>query len=262
MLKAYVETFKKYQYLLANLISRDLKVKYRRSVLGIMWSLLNPILMMLILGAVFKQLFNNYSVEHFELYLITGQTLFTFFNEATSGGLESIVMSSALMKKVYVPKYVFPIEKVLYAFVNLCFSLTAVTIMLFVFRVPFSVTMLLIPIPLFALLLFTAGFSLLLSALYAFFRDTKHLYGVVLLAWMYLTPIIYPLSMVENEPVIGTVVRLNPMTWFITAFRNLFLYSTLPDLKTVLICYIWGVVMVITGLVVFKKTQDRFVLHI
>ena len=188
MIKAYVETFGKYRYLLANLISRDLKLKYRRSVLGLLWSLLNPILMMVILNAVFSRLIGNSGVENYPMYLIVGQTLFIFFNEATSGALESVVASSALMKKIYVPKYVFPLEKVLYSFTNLLFSMLAVVIVLFFNPVPVSAALLLAPIPLILLLLFAVGFGLILSALYAFFRDIKHLYSVLLLAWMYLTP--------------------------------------------------------------------------
>ncbi|MEG2083333.1 MAG: ABC transporter permease, partial [Oscillospiraceae bacterium] len=135
MLKAYIETFQKYKYLLFNLISRDFRVKYRRSVLGILWSMLNPILMMLILNAVFSRVF-RFQIENFALYLISGQILFTFFNEATSSAIFSIVEASALIKKVYIPKYIFPLEKVLFAFVNLLFSLSAIIVMLFIFKVP------------------------------------------------------------------------------------------------------------------------------
>lgn len=262
MIKAYFETFKKYRYLLGNLIARDLKVKYRRSVLGLLWSLLNPILMMIILNAVFSKLIGQGGVENYPMYLIVGQTLFVFFNEATSGALESIVGSSALMKKIYVPKYVFPLEKVLYAFVNLMFSMLAVIIVLFFRPVRFSVTMFLIPIPLLLLLIFAVGFGLALSALYAFFRDIKHLYSIILLAWMYLTPIIYPLSYVEDSFLIGTVVKINPLTWYITYFREVFLYGLVPDFTTNVVCAAYSAGMLCLGLIFFRKTQDKFILHI
>lgn len=264
MVKAYVETFQKYRYLLANLISRDLKIKYRRSVLGVLWSLLNPILMMLLLSAVFSRLLGGYvdEVTNFPLYLMTGQTLYTFFSEATNGAMESIVQSASLMKKVYVPKYVFPVEKVLYSFVNLFFSLAAIIVMFAIYRQPFTFTMLLAPIPLFAFLLFTLGFGMLLSALYAFFRDVKHLYSVILLAWMYLTPIIYPISRLGESGFIRTIVNINPLTWFVTYFRTVFLNGALPDLTMNLVTFGYAVGMLLIGLIVFKKTQDRFVLHI
>ena len=261
MLRAYIETFKKYQHLLANLITRDLKIKYRRSVLGLLWSLLNPVLMMLILSAVFSK-FMHFTQEFYPVYLIAGQTLFTFFSEASNSALESIVSSSALLKKVYVPKYIFPLEKIIYAFVNLLFSLTAVIVILIIYGVPFSPTMFLVPIPLISMLIFTLGFGLLLSATYAFFRDVKHLYSVVLLAWMYLTPIIYPLNELDDLGFIGAIVRINPLTSYVTYFRNVLIYGISPSLAINLICFGWAFFVLTLGLVVFKKTQDQFILHI
>lgn len=263
MIKSYFQTFLKYRYLLGNLISRDLKVKYRRSVLGLSWSLLNPIMIMLILNAVFSLLIGkNEEIDNYPMYLILGQTLFSFFSEATGGALESVVGSSALMKKIYVPKYVFPLEKVLYSFVNLIFSMIAVMIVLIFRPIKLSFTALLIPIPLTFFLVFSIGLGLILSVLYAFFRDIKHLYSVLILAWMYLTPIIYPLSLVKDAPVIGPIVKYNPLTWFITYFRDLFLYSQIPDFQTTLICIAYSLGMFIIGFVVFRKSQDKFVLHL
>ena len=262
MLKGYIETISKYRFLLGNLISRDLKVKYRRSVLGMIWSLLNPILMMVILNAVFSRLVGQNSVDNYPMYLIVGQTLFIFFSEATGGALESIVVSSALLKKIYVPKYVFPLEKVLYSFVNLMFSMIAVVIVLLFKPVKPSFSMFLIPVPLILFLFFTIGFGLVLSALYTFFRDIKHLYSVIILAWMYLTPIIYPLSFVEGSFIIESIVKLNPLTWFITYFRDVFLYGTFPGAAMNAVCAAYSFGMLGLGLIVFKQTQDRFVLHI
>ncbi|MCL1830309.1 MAG: ABC transporter permease [Oscillospiraceae bacterium] len=262
MIKTYIQTFQKYRYLLGNLITRDLKIKYRRSVLGLLWSLLNPILMMLLLDAVFSMLIGASEIENYPLYVILGQTLFSFFSEATNGALESVVGSSALMKKIYVPKYVFPLEKVLYSFINLLFSMLAVLIVLMFKPIAASFTMFLIVIPLGLLLIFTIGFGFILAVLYSFFRDIKHLYSVLILAWMYLTPVIYPLSIVENTPVVGLIVKFNPLTWYITYFRDLFLYGTIPNLTTTLICIAYSFGMFILGLFVFRKAQDKFILHL
>lgn len=262
MVKAYIETFHKYKYLLQNLITRDFKVKYRRSVLGIFWSLLNPILMMLILSAVFSGLMGDrFDIVHYPLHIMTGQTLFLFFNEATSAANYSIVDSSSLIKKVYIPKYLFPIEKVLFSFVNLLFSLAALVIMLLIYRVRFTWSMLLFPVPLFALLLFAMGMGLVLSALCVFFRDLKHLYSVIVTAWMYLTPIIYPIQAVENSWV-GGIVRLNPLTSYVEYFRHVVLYGGLPTTSMNLVCFGWGVGALVLGAGLFYKTQDRFILHI
>ena len=129
MLKAYLQTFYRYRYLLFCLVDRDYKVKYRRSVLGILWSMLNPIMMMIILNAVFSRVFRA-DIENFPLYLMTGQLVYSFFSEASSSAIFSIVEASSLIKKIYVPKYVFPLERVMFGFVNLLFSLIALVIMM------------------------------------------------------------------------------------------------------------------------------------
>ncbi len=260
MLKAYIETFDKYKYLLENLITRDIKVKYRRSVLGVLWSLLNPLFMMLILSAVFSRVF-RYEIEDFPLYLITGQVIFSFFNESTSSAIFSIVDASALIKKVYIPKYIFPVEKVLFGFVNLAFSIPAIAIMMLFYRVSFSPVMLLFPIPLAAMLLFTLGFSLIISSLCVFFRDLKHLYSVLITAWMYMTPIIYPLSALEGS-LIWYVARINPLTWYVEYFRNVLIYGRLPTAMDNYVSFGYGIVFLLLGLVVFRKKQDQFILYI
>ena len=260
MLKAYIETFDKYKYLLENLIVRDIKVKYRRSVLGVLWSLLNPLFMMLILSAVFSRVF-RYEIPNFPLYLITGQVLFAFFNESTSAAIFSIVDASALIKKVYIPKYIFPVEKVLFGFVNLAFSIPAIVIMMLVYHTPFSPVMLLFPIPLAAMLLFALGFSLVISALCVFFRDLKHLYSVLITAWMYMTPIIYPLSALEGS-FIWYIAKINPLTWYVEYFRNVLIYGQLPTALDNYVCFGYGLVFLLLGLLVFKKKQDTFILYI
>ena len=135
-MKQSLAMFVKYRHLLFNLIGRDLKVKYRRSVLGILWSVLNPLLMMLVITAVFSNIF-KFNVEHFPVYYLTGYTLFNFFSEATNMCNSSILEASALIKKVYIPKYIFPLEKVTFALVNMLFSLIAMALIYAVTQTPF-----------------------------------------------------------------------------------------------------------------------------
>ncbi len=261
MLKGIFETAKRYQYLLYNLIMRDLRVKYRRSFFGVLWSLLNPILTMLVINAVFSHVF-RFSVENFPLYLISGQILFTFFNESTSGALFSVVGASALIKKIYVPKYMFPVEKVMFSFVNLLFSMIALVLFLVIYRVKATLTMLLFPIPILLLLMFCIGFGLILSVFCVFFRDIEHLYRVLTTAWMYLTPVIYPLDAIAGNKFVYFVVQLNPLTHYIMFFRNVVLYGTLPTQAEVLICCGYSVFFLVFGFVFFKLKQDKFILHI
>ncbi len=258
--RATIETFLRYKHLLLNLITRDLKVKYRRSVLGILWSFLNPILLMLVLSAVFSTIFRN-DVEYFPVYLISGQTLFGFFSEATNGAMASVVGSSSLIKKVYVPKYIFPMEKALYAFVNLMFSMVAVAVIMLIFHPPISWTIILFPLPLISLLMFSMGLGMFLSAACVFFRDVQYLYSVVLTAWTYLTPLFYPIDMLKGS-FIYTIVSLNPLTWYVTYFRNVVLYGIPPTLQQNLLCFGAGALALVLGTWFFKSLQDRFILHI
>ena len=207
--------FLQYKPLLKELVSRDLKVKYRRSFLGYVWSLLNPLLMMCVMTLVFSYMF-RFDIPNFPLYLITGQTLWTFFNESTNMSMYSVLQNGALIKKVYIPKFIFPISRVLSSFVTMSFSLAAIVIVMIVTKAPFYWTILLFPVPLIFLLLFATGIGMVLSALSVYFRDITHLYGVVTLAWMYLTPIFYPVSALPEE--IIPIVQGNPMYSYITFF--------------------------------------------
>ena len=260
MLKPYLDTFLRYKYLLVCLVDRDYKVKYRRSVFGILWSMLNPIMMMIILNAVFSRVFRA-DIEHFPVYLLTGQLVFSFFNEASSSAIFSIVEASALIKKIYVPKYVFPLERVLFGFVNMIFSLAALIILIIVQRIKVTAVSLLFPLPLIALFLFTCGWSFLISALCVYFRDLKHLYSVFMTAWMYITPIMYPIEYLSGSWVYK-IVMLNPLTWYVQYFRQIVMYQTLPTLEMNIVCFGEAILMMIIGLLSFRKLQDKFILHI
>ncbi|MEG0409318.1 MAG: ABC transporter permease, partial [Bacilli bacterium] len=170
------------------------------------------------------------------------------------------VDNSLLLKKVYIPKYIFPIEKVMFAFVNALFSLIAVVIVLLILKVPVSWTILLFPIPLIYTLIFSAGLGLILSTLNVFFRDTEHLYGVFVTAWMYLTPIIYPMEMLPN--IMQKLMKFNPLYHYVEYFRQVVLYGMIPDLKENLICICCSLLFFIVGLLFFKNKQDKFILFI
>ena len=260
MLKPYLDTFLRYKYLLVCLVDRDYKVKYRRSVFGILWSMLNPIMMMIILNAVFSRVFRA-DIENFPVYLLTGQLVFSFFNEASSSAIFSVVEASALIKKIYVPKYVFPLERVLFGFVNMVFSLSALIILIIVQKVQVTAVTLLFPLPLIALFLFTCGWSFLISALCVYFRDLKHLYSVLMTAWMYITPIMYPIEYLSGSWVYK-IVMLNPLTWYVQYFRQIVMYHALPTLEMNIVCFGEAILMMIIGLLSFRKLQDKFILHI
>lgn len=248
-----------YKPLLKELVSRDLKVKYRRSFLGYLWSLLNPLLMMTVMTVVFSYMF-RFDIPNYPLYLICGQTLWAFFNESTNMSMYSVLQNGALIKKVYIPKFIFPISRVLSSFVTMSFSLVAIVIVMLFTKAPFYWTILLFPVPLFFLLLFAMGIGMVLSALSVYFRDITHLYGVLTLAWMYLTPIFYPVSALPEE--IAPLVMSNPMCTYITFFREIVLYGTVPELAMWGRCAGISVAALILGMAVFRKMQRNFILYI
>lgn len=258
-MKKYISNFLKYRELLAELVVRDIKLKYRRSILGIFWSLLNPLLMMIVLTIVFSNLFKT-NIPNFPVYLLTGRIIFDYYSQASRSAMDSIVSNSALIKKVYVPKYIFPLAKSLSAFVNLLFSLLAIVIVLFFTKVKISWTILLFPLPLIYILLFATGIGLILAAYTVFFRDIIHLYNVVLTAWMYFTPLFYPVEIIPDKYKIFII--LNPLYYIIESFRQIILNEHILILSTHLISIFISVVVFIIGLIVFYRKQDKFILYI
>ena len=259
LLKQKIKVFLKYKTLLNELVVRDIKVRYRKSVLGLLWTVLNPLLMMCVITVVFSTLFRQ-NIPNFPIYYLAGSLIFSFNSEATSNGLYSIIGSASLIKKVYIPKYLFPISKVLSALVNLGFSLVAMFVVMIVTGAPFHATLLLMPLPIFYVFLFTSGLSLLLAAATVYFRDIAHFWGVFVLAWTYFSPIFYPVTILPSFAM--KIMQLNPMYHYVTYMRDVVLYGTFPGMKENLICFLIGAVTLLIGLWVFYRKQDRFVLYV
>ncbi len=258
-MKQHLANLFKYKYLLGDLVVRDLKVKYRRSVLGFAWSILNPLLMMIVITAVFQNLFRS-NIENFPIYYLTGYLFFSFVTESTNMAMNSIIYSAQLIKKVYIPKYIFPLEKCIFGFVNMLFSFVATIIVMLVLRVPFTPTFFAFPIPMLYIFVFTVGLSFFLAAANVFFRDVAHLYGVFTTAWMYLTPVFYPMDMLP--PFMLNVLKFNPLYHYILYFRALVLDNHIPDLHSNLVCMGFSLIMLVLGILFFKRKQDKFILYI
>lgn len=255
-----VQALYDYRFLVKQLVVKDIKLKYRRSFLGYLWSVLNPLLIMLVLVTVFSTIF-RYDIKNFAAYLIIGQTLFNFMTEATNQAITSITGNGSLLKKVYVPKYIFTLSKVTSSLVNLIFAMGAMLIVFIATRVPFSWTMLFFPVVIFEIYLFSLGFGMFLAQAAVFFRDIQYIYGVLTTAWMYLTPIFYPLSALPKN--VKTLVMYgNPMCNYITQFRDIMLYGKMPALSEVGVGLLVGAVFMLIGTFTFSKTQDKFILYI
>lgn len=258
-LSGTVQTFGRYKYLLRYLVQRDIKVKYRRSVLGVVWSVLNPLLMMLIMTAVFQFIFEQ-DIPYFPVYLISGQVIFNFFSEATNLAMDSVLGASTLLKKVYIPKYIFPLEKVFFSMFNAMFSMLALLLVMIFVRPPVTMWILLTPVPLILLAIFNLGVGLILASLVVFFRDIKHLYGVLLTALTYMTPIFYPVDLLS--PAMQTILRFNPLFWYVGMMRQVVYVGAAPTMLQWVVCVACAAVALAAGVLIMKKTQDRFILYI
>ena len=258
-MKQYIQNFKKFQPLLEELVARDIKIKYRRSVLGVLWTLLNPLLMMIVLSVVFSNLF-KFDVENFPLFILSGQVIFNFFSESTTNAMGAILGNASLIRKIYVPKYLFVISRIFSSFINLMASFTALILVMVATRAELHWTVILVPIPLVLLVIFSMGIGLILSAIAVKFRDIMHLYSVFITALMYLTPIIYPISILPAW--LKPIVNLNPITNILLMFRDVMLDYTIFDAKSIIIAVIEAGLALVIGLRVFYNAQDVFILNI
>ncbi len=208
---------------------------------------------------LFSTIFKG-SVENYPVYLLCGSVLFTFFSDSVSAGLTSIVGNASLITKVYVPKYIYPISKVLSSAINLLLSFIPLFIVTFVTGGQINISYLLIPFVWICILLFCVGMSLFLSALYVFFRDTQFLWGVVCMLWMYATPMFYPEDIIPEK--YWFIKTLNPMYHYIQFLRSILMYGQIPVMNAFLACTFSSIAVLGVGIAFFSRTQRLFVLHI
>lgn len=251
--------FKKDWFILTSLVSKDFKLKYRRSALGVLWSVLNPLLMMIVLTAVFSTVF-RFQIENFALYLILGQTLFGLMSDATSGAMSSIIDSASLIKKIRINKILFPLEKVAFALVNFVISFIAVVAVMVFFQVVPTLNLLFLPLLLLYVFAFSLGLGLLIAALSVFFRDVMHLWSVVLTAWTYATPLFYPIEILPDF--LAPLMQFNPMYHYVTYFREIALWGMTPSFEQNLICIGFAAAALVLGYVVFRAKEKKFILYV
>ena len=259
-LKKRIRIFFRYKDLMMLLVDRDIKLRYRRSVLGWVWSVLNPLLDMLVKVLVFSYLFSR-KIPNYPVYLISGQLMYNFMRESSSAALKSIPDNAAMLKKIYVPKYIFTLSKINSAFVNLLYSLVALLMVMLFTHVEFTFWWFMIVIPIVELYVFCVGLGLFLAAMNVFFRDISNIWGVVTLAWMYLTPIFYDLDILSPKMKLW-MPRLNPLYMYIRQMRDFILSGTWERYKLTIRGGYVALLMLGLGLYVFTKTKDKFILYI
>lgn len=254
--------YKKYSFLLKQLVSRDFKVKYKRSVLGVFWSLLYPVLTMAVMALVFTNVFKITTPGvNYLAYLMSGLVLFNYFNEASNLAMSSVVANFSLINKVYIPKYIFPLSKCVFVGINFLLSLIPLYVILLVTGTGINVYHLLLPYVYMCLFLFTVGFGLILSTVSVFLRDMFYIYGVVITLWTYLTPIMYDINIIDR-PALMFIFKLNPHYWFIYFERRIMLYHTIPEINVWIYCMVYALGTLILGIIVFKKNQDKFIYYV
>ena len=253
---------KKYGFLLRELIVRDFKVKYKRSVLGVAWSLLYPVLMMCVMALVFRNVF-RFSMPgvSYLSYLMTGLTFFNYFSEASNLAMSSVTANSALLRKVYMPKYIFPLSKCLFVGINFLLTLIPLYAVILLTGTGLCWQHLLLPYAYGCLLAFTLGMGLFLAAAAVFLRDLFYIYGIVLTIWTYLTPIMYDARMIGSERLIA-LLGLNPLYQYISFARTIVLFHAAPAPRQFLVCALSALLTLGAGAAFFRSRQDFFVYYL
>ena len=247
---------RQYAFVIRQLTSREIKRKYSRSYLGVLWRVLNPLLSMAVLSLIFSQLFRR-SIENYPIYYLTGYILWQAFTGATTAAMTTLADNRALLLRVKFPMELFILTRVYTAAINLGYSLIAYAVMLAVFRITPKWTMLLSPLILLCLFAFALGMSYILAAAYVFFGDVKHLYTVVLTLWMYCSAIFYPAEQLQGF--IRTVIEANPLYLYIRGLRQLVMAGQVPGPAAWAAMALWGGGLYLLGHTVFRKSRNRII---
>lgn len=251
--------FTRYRELLWNLVSRDIKVRYKRSVLGLFWTILQPVLMTLVFTIVFSAAL-RVPGKNTPLYLISGYALWNFMAQATIQSMTVLASNGALIKRVALPRSVFVVSALFSSLINFLFTLIPIFVLMLITSQPLTPSLLFLPVPILLTALFALGVSLLLAPLALFFDDINHFYQVVVTMWLFLTPVVY---FVTNIPAqYQFIIQSNPMTWLLELFRAPIYYGAMPDLTTLLLASGVAVLTLAVGGWSFARLSSRFVYYL
>ena len=246
-----------YREMIASLVRKDLRGRYKGSVLGFLWTFINPLCQLLIYTLVFSVILRA-GIDKFYLFLFVALVPWLFFSSSITGGAMAIVSQQDMVKKIYFPRQVLPIAYVTSCFVNMlfCFIIIFFVLILSGIGVNFK-ALLCLPIIMIIEYILVLGIALLTSAFTVYFRDLEHILGLITMAWMYLTPVMYSVDMVPKEFI--SIFNLNPMTPIIVAYRDILYYKQVPHISTLLQAIIIGLFILIIGNIIFQKLQKGFV---
>lgn len=245
---------KEYFFVLKELVGREIKRKYARSYLGILWSVLNPLLSMAVLSLIFSYIFSR-SIENFPIYYLTGYVLWLLFAEATRSAMTVLVDNKQLLIKVRMPKQVLTLSRIFTALANFLYSLIAFALMLAVFRMVPSIHIVAFPVIVALMMLFCIGVGYILSIVYVFFGDVKHLYSVILTLWMYMSALFYPVDILPGY--VQRIININPIYSYVESARECIMYHHFPSGMMWLEMAAWGFGIFLLGLYVFRKNENK-----
>ncbi|MFL6463636.1 MAG: ABC transporter permease [Bryobacteraceae bacterium] len=249
----------RYRELIWALALKELKVRYKRSVLGFLWALLNPMLLMLVLTVVFSSVLKM-NIPHYAIFLLSMILPWTFFSQSLAYAAESVVGNGDLLKKIRVAKVVFPLAAVASNMINLLLSLIPLILIVLVMGHPFYVTWLYLPVPLLALTIFTIGATFFFAAANVYYRDVAHILQVVLQVWFYITPILYSIDFFPAQ--YRWIFKLNPLIFVMNGFRLSVYYGLLPTAQSILASFVCAFLALFIGFAVFRRYQDQFVYYV
>lgn len=266
----YFKNFIKYRFLFWEIVRKNVKLQYRDSVLGIFWTFLQPLLTTLVLVLVFGRVFgkNSEGVVSYPIYLLCGRLLYEFFSQATKRAMRSISNSASVIKKVYVPKYIYPLANVGSNFFTFLISLLVLVVMMAYYMLftdtPLHLTpyILLAVVPILVLLLLSIGVGLILSVLTVFFKDVEYLYEVFCLLLFYMTPIIYKLDQLDLNGWVSMGLKANPLYSIVSMFRSCVLFGQMWDWNWLWYSLGFSLLTVAAGMALFYKKQDKFILYL
>ena len=267
----YFKNFYKYRYLLYEIVRKNIRLQYRDSVLGMFWTFLQPLMTTIILVVIFGNVFgkSNQGIVNYPIYLLCGRLLYEFYSQSTKRAMRSIRNSASVIKKVYVPKYIYPIANVIANFITFLISLSVLVCFIIFFEFvgdnPPNITawVFLSPVPIIILFILSIGVGLILSSLDVFFKDIDYLYEVFCLLLFYLTPIFYKVeSLGMNNKSFKIMLMANPLYSITEMFRSCVLYGKMINPHHLIYSLCFSIITVVIGTFVFYKKQDKFILHI
>lgn len=254
-----IEKLKKHQFLFEELVKRDFKTKYKRTVLGMLWSVLSPLLTLLIMRLVFTHFFGM-GIEHYTTYLFCGNLVFSYFNEATSQGMASLVGNAGIFTKVDVPKYLFLLSKNVQTLINFGLTLCVFFFFCVLDSITFTWKFIWLLYPICMLLLFNISAGLILSALFVFFRDMEYLWSVFTTLLIYMSAVFY--SIETYSPFVQNLFLLNPVYLFIRYFRKIVIEATIPTIWFHLLMLADVLIVVLLGCLMYKKNNTKFLYYV